>query len=173
MISFNVTYSYNAFVGHLYLARGSSQCGSLPFTNLLPGLCFFITWKYSRRDELSHISQPCYKPLFDSSQKSSILKWSNPFLSGAEQAVMLSVKRRMSLMATSVRMCESDKVFVFYSTVYVHVNLCGWKCVWTFALISEFSVIIFFICEPVYVLPSVCVRACECVCACSLWCVLQ
>ncbi len=82
-------------------------------------------------------------------------------------------------MLTSGRMCESDKVFVFSSTIYVHVNLCGWKCVWTFALILEFYVIIFLFVSPfmrshvfacMYVRMPVCAAVIEAVLQHTVWC---
>ncbi|TKS87870.1 hypothetical protein D9C73_021994 [Collichthys lucidus] len=58
---------------------------------------FPITGKQQSKQTVSQNHIRGMKPIFDSSQKSRVLKLSNPFLSGAEQAVMLDVKRRMSL----------------------------------------------------------------------------
>lgn len=178
MVGFDVKYSYNGFVEHfgmfcmfqhlwpftivhhtlLHFVRGYRHNFEL---SSIQSLCFIITEKNSRGDKLCYTFQIlAAKPALDSSQKSRIIKLSNPSLSGAEQAVMFDVKKEGCLMATSVRMHESDKVFVFYSTIYVHVNLCGWNCVWTSALISEFSWYYFFICGPVYVLSCVYMSVC-------------
>lgn len=123
-----------------------------------------IIGNYSTGDKLSQISHLCYKSRAWQQSKEQNFKIVQSILFVAEQAARFDVKRRMSLMATPVGMCESDKVFAMYSVIYVHMNLCGWKRVSTLALISEFTISFFL---------SACLCVYVRVYTCSCWCVLE
>lgn len=184
MVGFNVTYSYNGFVEHFGMFCMFQHfwpfktvhrtvlhfvCGYRHNFELssIQSLCFIISEKNSRGDNLCHTFQIlAAKPVLDSSQKSRIIKLSNPSLSGAEQAVMFDVKKEGCLMATSVRMHESDKVFVFYSTIYV----CTCELVWVKMCMNiRFDLWIFMILF-LYLWACLCVVVCIWVCVFMLMC---
>lgn len=175
MVLWNILACFACFSISDLSKRCTTQCCTLCvvtdiiLNSPLYKVCALLSLKRTA-DNLCHTFQIlAAKPVLDSSQKSRIIKLSNPSLSGAEQAVMFDVKKEGCLMATSVRMHESDKVFVFYSTIYV----CTCELVWVKMCMNiRFDLWIFMILF-LYLWACLCVVVCVYGCVCSCWCVLE